>query len=74
LFQAPTQYYKTGVVLLAYLGGHQEHFTMLGAQQGARSVLHLARIFRHAATLGLFQDPDRAAQRMEHILALHGIA
>ncbi len=74
LFQAPTQYYKTGVVLLAYLGGHQEHFTMLGAQQGARSVLHLARVFRHAATLGLFLDPDRAAQRMRHVLALHGIA
>ncbi|CAN7223359.1 dihydrodipicolinate synthase family protein [Bosea sp. LjRoot9] len=74
LFQAPTQYYKTGVVLLAYLGGYQEHFTMLGAQQGARSVLHLARVFRHAATLGLFPDPDRAAQRMRHVLALHGIA
>lgn len=49
LFRAPTEYYKTGVVLLAYLNGHQDHFIMLGAQQGARSVLHFARVFRHAA-------------------------
>ncbi|WP_035711712.1 dihydrodipicolinate synthase family protein [Bradyrhizobium genomosp. I (2014)] len=74
LFRAPTQYYKTGIVFLAYLNGHQDHFTMLGAQQGARSILHLSRVFRHAAAIGLFPDPDRAAARMRTILALHGIA
>jgi hypothetical protein len=73
LFRAPTQYYKTGVVFLAYLNGHQDHFTMLGAQQGARSILHLSRVFRHAASVGLFADPNRAAARMRTILALHGM-
>ncbi|MBQ0820692.1 dihydrodipicolinate synthase family protein [Microvirga sp. HBU67558] len=74
LFRAPTQYYKTGVVFLAYLSGHQDHFTMLGAQQGARSILHLSRVFRHAASIGLFADPGRAASRMRTVLALHGLA
>jgi hypothetical protein len=73
LFRAPTQYYKTGVVFLAYLNGHQNHFTMLGAQQGARSILHLSRVFRHAASIGLFADPDRAAFRMRTVLAVHGL-
>lgn len=73
LFRAPTQYYKTGIVFLAYLNGHQDHFTMLGAQQGARSILHLSRVFRLAASIGLFSDPARAADRMRRILALHGM-
>ncbi|SDI09949.1 Protein of unknown function [Bradyrhizobium sp. Rc2d] len=73
LFRAPTQYYKTGIVFLAYLNGHQDHFTMLGAQQGARSILHLSRVFRLAASIGLFADPARAADRMRRILALHGM-
>ena len=74
LFRAPTQFYKTGVVFLAYLAGHQSHFTMIGGQQGGRSILHLTRVFRLAAELGLFADPDLAARRMRHVLALHGIA
>lgn len=74
LFRTPTQYYKTGIVFLAYLSGHQDHFTMLGGQQGARSILHLARVFRHAAALGLFADPEKAAARMRNVLSLHGIA
>ncbi|MGF3027721.1 dihydrodipicolinate synthase family protein [Methylobacterium aquaticum] len=74
LFRAPTQFYKTGVVFLAYLNGHQDHFVMLGAQQGARSILHLARVFRHAAEIGLFRDPELAAARMRTVLALHGVA
>lgn len=73
LFRAPTQYYKTGIVFLAYLNGHQDHFTMLGGQQGARSILHLSRVFRLAASVGLFADPDRAGNRMRTILELHGI-
>ena len=74
LFRAPTQYYKTGIVFLAYLSGHQDHFTMLGAQQGARSILHLARIFRLAAEIGLLPDPCKAASRMRTAMALHGLA
>ena len=38
VFQAPTYRYKTGVVFLAYLNGHQRHFRMVGGQEGARSV------------------------------------
>src|SRR5262249_10218375 len=38
IFQAPTRHYKTGVVFLAYLNGFQDHFTMLGGQQSARSI------------------------------------
>ena len=73
LFRMPTQYYKTGVVFLAYMNGHQDHFTMLGAQQGARSILHLCRVFRLAASIGLLADPDRAADRMRTILTFHGV-
>ena len=34
IFQRPTYHYKTGVVFLAYLNGHQRHFRMLGGQEG----------------------------------------
>ncbi len=73
IFAPPTRHYKTGVVFLAYLAGHQSHFTMLGGQQSARSLPHLVRLFRLAAALGLFADPDRATTRMKRLLALHGI-
>jgi len=73
IFQAPTWHYKTGVVMLAYLAGHQDHFAMLGGQQSARSMLHLGRVFRLAAELGLFPDPDLAARRMRNILAPLGV-
>ena len=43
VFAAPTRFYKTGVVFLAWLNGHQDHFTMIGGQQSARSIVHLAR-------------------------------
>ena len=46
IFRAPTRFYKTGVVFMAYLNGHQDHFTMIGGQESARSTLHLADIFR----------------------------
>jgi hypothetical protein len=73
LFQAPTLYYKTGVVFMAYLNGHQGHFTMVGGQQSARSIGHLCELFRLADRAGLLADPDRAAQRMKNTLAVHGI-
>jgi hypothetical protein len=73
IFRAPTRFYKTGVVFLAYLNGHQNHFTMIGGQESARSTLHLAEIFRLADKAGLFRDPDAAASRMRKLLAMRGL-
>jgi hypothetical protein len=73
IFKAPTRFYKTGVVFLAYLNGLQDHFTMLGAQQGCRSIAHLAELFRLADRAGLLDDPAQAARRMRDVLAVHGI-
>jgi hypothetical protein len=73
IFKAPTRFYKTGVVFMAYLNGHQDHFTMVGGQESARSAVHLAEIFRLADAAGLLADPDGAASRMRAILRVHGI-
>jgi hypothetical protein len=73
IFQAPTRFYKTGVVFMAYLNGHQDHFTMVGGQESARSTLHLAELFRLADRAGLLRDPDIAVARMRTILAARGI-
>ncbi|MFB7504217.1 dihydrodipicolinate synthase family protein [Streptomyces broussonetiae] len=73
LFQAPTRFYKTGVVLLAWLAGHQSHFTMVGGLQSARSLPHLARAYELADTLGLFPDPKLAEERMKNLLSLYGV-
>ncbi|MFM9370251.1 dihydrodipicolinate synthase family protein [Streptomyces sp. Da 82-17] len=74
LFEAPTRYYKTGVVFLAWLAGHQRHFTMVGGLQSARSLPHLARAYELADGLGLFPDPDLAAARMRSLLDMYGVA
>ncbi|MGP3949500.1 dihydrodipicolinate synthase family protein [Streptomyces sp. 7N604] len=73
LFQAPTRFYKTGVVLLAWLSGHQSHFTMVGGLQSARSLPHLARAYELADGLGLFPDPALAEARMKSLLGLQGV-
>ncbi|MFB7354550.1 dihydrodipicolinate synthase family protein [Streptomyces gardneri] len=73
LFQTPTRYYKTGVVLLAWLAGHQEHFTMVGGLQSARSLPHLARAYELADGLGLFPDPALAESRMRSLLTVYGV-
>jgi hypothetical protein len=73
IFAAPTRFYKTGVVFLAYLNGFQNHFTMIAGQQSARSLLHLAELFRLADRAGLLGDPELACQRMKPVLAVHGI-
>ncbi|MFB7514970.1 dihydrodipicolinate synthase family protein [Streptomyces sp. NPDC056144] len=72
LFQPPTRFYKTGVVLLAWLAGHQEHFTMVGGLQSARSLPHLARAYELADGLGLFPDPGLAESRMRALLTVYG--
>ena len=74
VFKAPTRFYKTGVVFMAYLNGLQTHFTMVGGQQGARSLLHLAELFRLADAAGLLRDPEEACMRMRRVLAVHGVA
>jgi len=74
IFRAPTRFYKTGVVFMAYLNGHQDHFAMVGGQQSARSALHLAELFRLADQAGLLADPDMACRRMATVMALNGVA
>jgi hypothetical protein len=74
IFRAPTRFYKTGVVFMAWLNGHQEHFVMVGGQQSARHILHLSELFRLADTAGLLSDPALACERMKQLLAVHGCA
>ncbi len=73
IFQRPTYYYKTGVVFLAYLNGHQSHFRMLGGQESARSLQHLGELFVMADQAGLLRDPEMAVARMRRILAVSGV-
>jgi hypothetical protein len=72
IFKAPTRFYKTGVVFMAWLNGHQDHFVMVGGQQSARNVLHFAELFRLADAAGLLSDPPLACARMKHLLEVHG--
>lgn len=73
IFQAPTHFYKTGVVFMAYLNGLQHHFVLVGGQESARSTLHLAELFRLADAAGLLRDPERAAARMRLVMATRGV-
>ncbi|WP_090977047.1 dihydrodipicolinate synthase family protein [Paenibacillus sp. CF384] len=73
IFQRPTYAYKTGIVFMAYLNGHQSHFRMLGGAEGARSILHLAELFTLADQAGLLAKPELAVHRMKQVLALSGI-
>jgi hypothetical protein len=73
LFGSPTRFYKTGVVFMAYLNGHQRHFHMVGGLESARSILHLVEIFRLADQAGLLRDPDLATERMRRVLAVAGL-
>jgi len=74
IFCAPTRFYKTGVVFMAWLNGHQDHFVMVGGQQSARTILHFAELFRLADAAGLLADPALACARMKSLLAVHGAA
>jgi hypothetical protein len=74
IFQTPTFHYKTGIVFLAYLNGHQSHFRMVHGQESARSVVHLAELLVLADRAGLVPDAERAAARMRPLLALAGVA
>jgi hypothetical protein len=73
IFRAPTQYYKTGVVFLAWLNGHQQHFVMVGGAQAMRPLTYFAELFRLADQAGLLRDPALAVARMRSLLSLYGI-
>jgi len=73
IFKAPTRFYKTGVVFMAWLNGHQDHFVMVGGQQSTRSIQHLSELFRLADAAGLLRDPEMAAARMRALLMTHGV-
>ena len=74
IFKAPTRFYKTGIVFLAYLNGLQNHFHMIGGQQSARSLQHLAELFRLADAARVLRNPQLAAERIGTVMALGGIS
>ncbi|MCO6049653.1 dihydrodipicolinate synthase family protein [Mesorhizobium sp. RP14(2022)] len=73
IFEAPTQYYKAGVVFLAWLNGHQNHFSMPAGLQSARGILHYVDVFRFADQADVLDDPDLAVMRMRTLLAMNGL-
>lgn len=73
IFKAPTRFYKTGVVFMAWLNGHQKHFTMVGGQESTRSLVHFAELFRLADAANLLAHPELAVHRMKTMLAMHGV-
>lgn len=72
IFRAPTRFYKTGVVFLAWLNGFQDHFIMLNGAQAMRPLPYFTEIFRLADGCGLLRDPELASRRMKSLLALYG--
>lgn len=68
IFRAPTRHYKAGVVFLAWLNGHQDHFSMVAGLQSARSALHYAEVFRLADESGVLIQPELALTRMQDFL------
>jgi hypothetical protein len=73
IFRAPTQYYKTGVVFLAWLNGFQDHFIMLNGAQAMRPLPYFTQVFRLADGCGLLRDPEMAVGRMKRMLAMYGV-
>jgi Protein of unknown function (DUF993) len=73
IFSAPTQYYKTGIVFLAFLNGFQQHFRMVGGLESARSISHLCQLFVLAGQAGAIVDPDLAIHRMHRFLQFEGV-
>jgi hypothetical protein len=73
IFEAPTEYYKAGIVFMAWLNGHQDHFAMVGGMQSARGIVHYADVFRLADQAGLLADPELAVARMKSLCAVAGV-
>jgi len=74
VFSAPTFYYKTGIVFMAYLNGHHHHFRMVGGLESGRSAAHLANIFVLADKAGLLRDAELAMHRIRPVMALAGVS
>jgi hypothetical protein len=74
IFEAPTQYYKAGVVFIAWLNGHQSHFSMPAGLQSARGLLHYADVFRLADQANVLDKPELAVRRMKALTELYGVA
>jgi hypothetical protein len=68
IFEAPTYLYKTGIVFLAWLNGHQEQFRMVGGQETARDIGHLSKLLVLADAAGVLRDPEMACARMRELL------
>ncbi|MCC1482290.1 dihydrodipicolinate synthase family protein [Roseibaca sp. Y0-43] len=73
IFRAPTQYYKTGVVFLAWLNGHQDHFKMIGGAEAMRSLPYFVDCFRLADRCGALANPELAVERMGILLHGYGV-
>ncbi|MBZ9720958.1 dihydrodipicolinate synthase family protein [Mesorhizobium sp. AD1-1] len=73
IFEAPTEYYKAGIVFMAWLNGHQDHFAMVGGMQSARGIRHYADVFRLADQAGLLADPELAVTRMKSLCTVAGV-
>src|SRR5699024_3669223 len=73
IFQHPTFAYKTGVVFLSYLNGHQSHFRMIGGAESSRSIVHFGKVFELADQAGVLVNPELAIERMKPLLELAGI-
>lgn len=73
IFKAPTYFYKTGIVFLAYLNGHQHHFRMMGGLESGRSSVHLAELFVLADRAGLLRDAEIAVDRMRKVMSIFGV-
>ena len=68
IFEHPTYSYKTGIVFLAYLNGHQNHFHVIGNQESARGISHLSKLLVLANEAGILANPDLACERMQSVL------
>ena len=74
--EAPTRFYKTGIVFIAYLHStRKSHFVMVGGQQSGRALSHLVEAFKLADTAEVsIRDPDLAASRLGDVLRVLGVA
>jgi hypothetical protein len=61
------------VVFLAWLNGHQSHFTMVGRAAKRAQSLAPVELFRLADAAQLLRDPGLAASRMRAFLHINGI-
>jgi hypothetical protein len=73
IFEPPTYLYKTGIVFLAWLNGHQDRFKMVGGLETARSISHLSKLLVLAEQAGILENPELACNRMQELLDCAGV-